>query len=422
MPGVAQNARRARLDAATIAAFALCVGAPAVDLLVRPVEARLPHAERRAAAQMPPFPRTFRELETFPQAFEARFLDTFGLRDALLGANSLVLLEVFRRSPVKRALLGRDGWMFLARGRATEELRGLAPLSASALDTLCDALEARRASLEARGIRYLAVVVPNKETVHPEFLPERTNKVGPTRLEQLDTALRERRFDAWLDLRAPFAAARAAETGSDAHSASFENATKRENASTSADAAEGAGAVSTRRGGREALDREPLYEPLGTHWSPRGALVAYRAIVERLRALAPAIADEPRLELAPAPELEDSYARTMYLAWRYPKTPRAWAPVEARARVLVERRRFGGGSTRTTAIDDPRLPRALFLHDSFGPHVERALAEHVSQLVCVWRNDLDETLLASARPNVVIDLIVERRIGAWFTRGAVDEE
>lgn len=379
--GAAAKVARARLDLATVAAFALCVAAPAADLVARPVQARLPDAERRAAAPMPPLPRTFEDLETFPRAFEARFLDTFGLRDVLLGASSLVQLEVFHRSPVKRALLGRDSWMFLVRAQTGLDMRGLAPLSRAELDGVCGGLEARRAKLAKRGIAYLAVVVPNKETIYREQLPASVDKVGPTRLEQLAQRLEERRFDTWLDLREALATA-----------------------------------------ARTEREREPVYEPLGTHWSPRGALVAYRAIVERARELVPSLAPEPGLALVAAPELDDSYARTMYLAWRYPSAPKCWRPSQTRARVRTERRRRGAGSARVTVVDDARLPRGLLLHDSFGPYVEAALAEHFSHLVCAWTHDLDDALLDGARPDVVIDMIVERRIAAWFARGAVDDE
>ncbi len=366
-----------------MALFAAALCAPTVDAFVRPVEARGPAPERRPAAPAPAPPTNLRELLELPEQLDAHFRDTFGLRDRLLRWNSLVKYFALGVSPTERAYVGREGWLFYTGSHSVELFRGTRPVSAADVAAIADSLAEREALVRARGATYLAVLVPTKETIFPDLVAPALEQVAPTRLERLIDELEGRRWGAYLDLR-----------------------------------------PALRAGDRALRGDEALYCPHGTHWQHRGTRIAYRAIVERLQAAhaVPAPLADAALDLVPAPHLYDSMARSMYVEDVLAGTPWEYVPREPRARVVQERQGRRQGGVRVSTVDDARLPRALFVHDSFGPYLERLLAEHFSTLVCAWTPRLDAALVESARADVVIELIVERRLGGIAARGATDEE
>jgi alginate O-acetyltransferase complex protein AlgJ len=368
---------RARADAICVGLFLAALLAPWVDALARPAAARGPEREGRAAAPMPGWPASLEEVETWPTRLRARFDDVFGLRDVLLRWNSLEKLYVFGVSPTDRAYVGRDGWMFYSRSRSIDSLRGLVPWTAEDLGAAVKRFVERRDALRARNIEYLLVVVPNKESVYPEKVPARFERVAPTRLDGLTAAFEAAHFDAFVDLRAALLAAKSASDG-------------------------------------------PLYCPLGSHWEHRGALAAYHAIAARLgaRSLRSSPLDERELTLVAAPALYDSWARRMYVEDVLAGEAFEYVPTAPRAHVLRERARHGPGTTFVTAIEGSTHPRALFVHDSFGPYLERLLAEHFASLTCAWTNAYDDALVTASQPDIVIELFVERRLVTFGAAGA----
>src|SRR5262249_17915244 len=159
------------------------IAAPTFDELARDPAKRSPERnEYRPAAPLPHWPGTPSGWNALPKAFEAWFLDAFGLRDKLIRLHSLGKLFVFGRSPTPKAMLGRDMWLFYAGGREMEVARGQAAFTRSDLESWRRVLEAQRDALRLRGIAYVVAIAPCKESVYPEMLPARFDRIGPTRL------------------------------------------------------------------------------------------------------------------------------------------------------------------------------------------------------------------------------------------------
>jgi hypothetical protein len=59
---------------------------------------------------------------------------------------------------------------------------------------------------------------------------------------------------------------------------------------------------------------------------------------------------------------------------------------------------------------DESLPRAFMFHDSFANEVDRLLAEHFSHFVWTSHYGFEAELVTAAKPEVVIELFVERRL------------
>src|SRR5262245_58909489 len=109
-------------------------------------------------------------------------------------------------------------------------------------------LESQRDFLARRGIEYVFAIGPNKESIYPEQVPPRYNRVGPTRMDQLVAHLEAHSDFRILDLRPALRRARA-DDRPDVH----------------------------------------LYFELGTHWNGRGARAAAREMQRRLGELFPAV-------------------------------------------------------------------------------------------------------------------------------------
>jgi alginate O-acetyltransferase complex protein AlgJ len=371
-PGAAQAARRRTiLDWIVIAGFLAAICAPLADEAIRKDRARGPGPELRGAAPLPRLNWDAHELASFPSRFEAWYDDRFGLRDKLLRWHSIERLFLFGVSPTPRVVIGKDGWMFYTGDSSVDVFRGRLPFRPAQLSAWREELEHRRDELAARGAAFLFVIVPNKETVYPDYMPRPLNKVGPTRLEQLAAEMRAHPQIPFLDLRPAMAAARTDDTSDDFP-----------------------------------------YIPYGTHWNARGMWAGYAGILDALHDRFPVLRPRPlpEFEIVRSSDNGDSWGRHMYIDDLRPQKVTTLSPLPGpRARVVLERG-SGLGRRKVTVVDDPSLPRALLVHDSFGPCVDALLAEHFSRLECRWGNDIDLKLVEAERFDVVIQMFVERAL------------
>ena len=178
------------------------------------------------------------------RAFTAYFDDHFGFRGALITAQAALKVNVLGVSTSPDVVIGKQGWLFYAGEKSMESYRGVLPFAPGELTAWVRFFKRQNDWLARRGIRLLVVIVPDKQTVYPEFLPSTIRKVTPhTRLDELTAEI-----DA-IDLR------------------------------------------STLRNAK-ASDRE-LYFRRDSHWSPQGVYAAYREILRSLPALRPIPFVEP---------------------------------------------------------------------------------------------------------------------------------
>ena len=365
--------RRAVHDWATIALFLGAILAPTADRYLRPDAVRGPQREGRNPEPPPAFALDATTLSSFPQRCESWFNDTLGLRDKLLRWNSIGKLEVLGVSPSPRTVLpGLDDWMIYCEGRTMRVWRGLDPLSLAELEAWKTMLERNRDRLAARGIGYVFAIGPNKETIYPEKVPARFNRVGPTRFDQLTEFLREQSTFRILDLRPAFAAAK-----------------------------------------REDTPGDELYLRDGTHWNARGSFVAYREIVAALAEYEPGLAPLP-------PEHFETYSSPIADSWRYrmwvddrnPQSARSWTAPRPRSAPVLQWGPEGTSRVRVTELSTLTPLRVLLLHDSFASYVQSLLEETVSHLAMYWTHRFDENLIEIEKPTVVVHFLVERALVA----------
>lgn len=365
------RARRA-LDALTIVVVLAALASSRVDELVRSDDARGPFPERRRAAPMPEVPRTLADVAAYPARFEAHYLDTFGLRDVLLRWNTIVEYFGLGLAPSKDLAAGKDGWIFYAGEWTFETLRGLRPIPPHEFQAWKSVLENRRDRFAAIGCRYVYVCCPNKETIYPERLPRTLERVGPTRVDELSAFLAKHSDVDFVDLRPVLRAAAALDAPDDT-----------------------------------------AYSPHGTHWTGRGAFEAARAIAAHLARSFPDIAPpEPEAYVAKTFATDnDSWDEHMYVEDLLWQTERAFEPKTGWRHATIASDTLGTGTTMVDAIGGSTLPRAIVFHDSFGDALQPYLSELFSQVLYVRGGCcLTPQEIADFRPDVAIDLFVERKV------------
>lgn len=260
------------------------------------------------------------------------------------------------------AMEGRDGRLFFACTPAAEarELYGRPWTDDDRLRRLWAAPLARLAALaDGIGARLLVLVPPDAHAVHAEALPEGFALARPTVGE---------RFSALFG-----------------------------------DAVEVLHPLERLREARGATDP---YRRTDSHWSAPGAYAAYRDLMGRLAGLGAHVVPPEEVLYAWAEEAGDLGAVSRPA--RRAETPR---PVLAapRARCVLDRMNHRRHALKIMKVDDPALPRAVVLRDSFVTEMAPFLAEGFRRTVLVGSEALGFLdLVREERPDVVIVERAER--------------
>ena len=376
----AQTAARRAGDLALAAAFVAAlavVGAMAVPALLgfsTPAKTADVEREFRRPSPKPAPPTSLDAWLAWPAQFEAWYRDSFALRAALIRLHNVAKLELFGVSPTSEIVAGPAHWLYTTRDDAVGVFRGADPLSPRELELWKTILAERRAWCAQRHIAYVFAIAPNKETIYPERFPPRFDVVGPTRREQLVAYVARNSDFPLLDL------------------------------------------TDAMRAAKRACAPEPVYFPLGTHWNERGAPYAYEALMARVHELVPAVAPRALAEFRyfPTDLQDDSWAGRLYMEdllvqrnFECDFEPRHfsrayWEDIRVRKVVDV-----------TTDIPGSQLPRAVVFHDSMGEKLRPLLAEHFSHCAFRWVSNFDTDVIEAERPDVVIQVFVERALAAF---------
>jgi alginate O-acetyltransferase complex protein AlgJ len=209
------------------------LAAPLVVGLVAPDSPATVLKEGRSLAPAPRLPASGAGWLAMPAAVDAYLKDHFGLRQTLITAHRELTKPMlgFGNDSV---LVGRDGRMFYLGENAVRQSAGLLVRDRAVADTV-DLLAATNRDLERRGIRFLVASPPNAATVYPDDLPDWARNAG-----------KRTEYDLFVEGLA----------------------------------AKGVKAVDLRPVMAAARSEGQIYYRHDSHWSPRGALAAFNAIVE----------------------------------------------------------------------------------------------------------------------------------------------
>ena len=188
--GMGHQTRRAWSDWLLIFLFAALLGLPTADYFFGIDHSPVP-GENRLPAPVPQFTnRTIAGAQQYVAASETYFNDHFGYRKRLVRWFQQWKLRLYHDQSGTKVVVGRDHWLYIGEQQMVDHYLGLAKFTPAELQTWQKLLEKRRDWLRQRGIQYLLVIPPDKQSVYPEFLPTwLTDAVPKNRETKLDQFL-----------------------------------------------------------------------------------------------------------------------------------------------------------------------------------------------------------------------------------------
>ncbi len=362
--------------------FVCALFVPLVKMAFSPLE-KWSEVEKRALATPPVLPSNHLEISRFFKETDHFFNDHFGFREFLVGEYNRVLESLFDQvAPTSRVIKGLDGWYFFSAFKLLEDFRGEIPLSEENLAEWARIEKERYRWLEARGIRYLLVVVPNKQSVYPEKLMKYALAAkGESRFEQMKRLKGDDLAPFLLDLYPQMI---------------------------------------------EAKKERKLYFRHDSHWNAGGVKVAYDQIVGRLKELFPALSfredfvfgeDQTGVggnlglggDLAKSMMKHNEMKDTYPVIREFDRCARLHDfPVDQLTDIddHFSRRSFAEGCRN-------KKLKALVFRDSFTVQLAWFLSENFSEIVYLWK-EYDqrnvEEVLQYFVPDIVIDIRVERHL------------
>jgi hypothetical protein len=214
-----------------MAAFAL-LATPLVVGIVKPDSPAAALKEGRLLAPAPKIPVDRDHWLALPKEIDAYLHDHFGLRQLLVRTHKDLTLPLGHGN--NAVLIGREGRLFYLGDEAVRQSAGLLMRDQRVSDTVA-VLTRINVALAARGARFVVAVAPNAATTYPDFLPPWARNRG-----------RRTEYDLFLDELA----------------------------------ANGVRAADLRPSVEAARAEGPVFYTNDTHWTARGAIAGFNAVVE----------------------------------------------------------------------------------------------------------------------------------------------
>jgi hypothetical protein len=333
--------------------------------------------ENRLKTPMPQLSLAGADFKAYAAQLTKAYPETFPFRDWMIRTGNILKMAVFRQSPSRNIVMGRNGWFFYDMEMDLEDWLGVDLYSPEELAKAKEVLTRRRDWLAARGISFLVVVPPNKNAIYGEFMPRGFHKLAPiTRLDQLSQALREAGIP-FLDLRPALLEAKA-----------------------------------VRR----------AYWKTDSHWNGWGAFMGSRAIVEALSRIFPAMKplrpEDYRVSESVKPG--GDLTAMLLLEGIVPEQAIDMVPLSpgrsrpALAKGYANPATLSGRDMVIRETDDPSLPKAVIFRDSFSSAAWPFLAERFRRSVFLWEHRFKPDIVLAEKPDVVIYEVVERYQNALF--------
>ena len=336
--------------------------------------------ENRRLSPFPDIKMAAKAIEQFPRGFERYFDDHFQLRDYLILGYNWIKIRIWKRSSNQKVIIGGDGWLFLAGDRVLEDFLSMNLFSIEQLEARRKLLEGKRNWLAKKGIRYLFVVPPNKQSIYSEFMPKAYRRLkGQSRLDQFVAYMQKHSDVDILDLRLALKGAKS--------------------------------------------DHQVFFRQ-DTHWNQLGGLIASRAI---FRAVNHSLALDTSRH--PIRELEDYRIRFEERKKQGDLARLMGYPAETMDQAYIIEPKFELVSNKNILPDflgrswDP-MPapfvlegppsglRCVVFHDSFAMSVAPYFPEHFQRSMFVWqRNPTGEvfkSVVEAEHPDIVIEEVAER--------------
>jgi alginate O-acetyltransferase complex protein AlgJ len=331
-------------------------------------------AEKRKLSEPPEIKLDWQNIQEFFPKFEAFFNDHFGYRENYIQKYNRILDKYFGKSPVPDVLFGKDGWLFVTKGKIIEDFLGFKPLSPEELKAIGENLRNKQQWLASKGIQYLFVVVPGKQTVYPEYLPDYiSSRRGRSRIDQVVDYHESQPDLNFLDLRPTLLTAKS---------------------------------------------RHRIYHMTDSHWNIRGAYAGYLKIMEQIQRLLP----QANLVLN---DYHESGTRAeeggdLAVMIKKEKSLREMTPILEKDQKCAIPKAISISAWDTSEVwwkafitECPTGSlRAIVFRDSMSTLLVPFMADHFEKAFFFWKDydhEIVKELLTTFKPDIVIEEMGERK-------------
>jgi alginate O-acetyltransferase complex protein AlgJ len=307
----------------------------------------------------------------FIRKFDDHYNSTFGFRSNLLQLYNTVKQTIFDTDPLpQKVVKGTDGWYFLgdSNSNVIKESKGIENFSPEELKASLQKILGHKLWLQKRDIQYYLAVAPNKASIYGEYLAIQKSK-KETQLDQLKF-VSQNNFN-FIDLKSHFSLAPHAR----------------------------------------------LYHKTDSHWNDYGAFLAYSSLIERVKADFPEVhrLTQSDFLIDTTSSYQQDLTRMLFLkvkeeviTFETIKPERALLQKEElnvpknydRAPIDYEKRY----KTKINTL------KVVVLHDSFTLNLIKFLKESFGETVFIWRPNFDKELIEREKPDIVIQIVVERNL------------
>jgi len=321
--------------------------------------------EQRLPTPMPKVPTNLTSWTRFPRATDDWYAERFGLRNELLYAYQWTKIKMLHEAPNDENVFGPNDWIFGNGRGGLHSNRGASPFNPEELQRWRESLVAKHEWLKSRGIDYAFVLIPGKPSIYPEELPPALRPVAESRHAQFVEEMRKSPEVNFIDLYPELFAARATDS-----------------------------------------ETNHLWFPLGLHWTQRGALVAYRTLMQRLpeRHQGRELLDFHDFRLRPGGRGDD-FSRNYLVDGLFAQNEDMMMQIPANpARRARTKPDDPSCWFQTFRNKDRSLTKALILRDSFGSMIAPFLAQQFSELVQISTHYFSPAVIEACNPELVIEL------------------
>ncbi len=357
-----------------IGAFLILIFAPLIKMMASE-KIYFSSAEKRRLSEPPEIKLEWESIQNFFPKFEAFFNDHFGYRETFIRAYNRILHKYFGKSPVPDVVFGKDGWLFLTKNKIIEDYLGFEPLSSEELKAIGENLRNKQKWLASRGIQYLFVVAPGKQTVYPEYLPDYiSSRRGRTQLDQVAEYLEAQPDLNFLDLRPALLAAKS---------------------------------------------QHRIYHLTDSHWNIRGAYAGYSKIMERIQQMFPQLnlAVNDYREIGTRSEKGGDLAVMI----KKEESMREVTPVFEKDLHCSIMNKIDISAWETSGILEKAFKtecptgqlKAIVFRDSFTILLVPFIADHFEKAFFLWKyydHEILKELMTTFKPDIVIEEMGERRL------------
>lgn len=140
-------------------------------------------------------PKPELKLETitnYPKAFDSYYNDYLPFRSKLIKVWASINYDLFGSTIDSRVVIGKDEWLFFRDDISIQQAQGLSEYTDKEKNEILQNLKFNQDKLKEKGIEYYSLVIPNKENVYKEYLPDTIPiKDDISRTEKLIDYIRE---------------------------------------------------------------------------------------------------------------------------------------------------------------------------------------------------------------------------------------